>query len=382
MKIAPFKTEEFFALYEFNTTHQLCCSDCESITIKELFDMAGVGLEELGNVSLSYSETTGSLGLRKAISGIYDSVKPEEVVMLGAPVEGIYLAANALLSKGDEVIVMTPAYDALVTTFEHVVGIEATRPWPLRPVDGAWQLDLESLKALATPNTKLVVVNFPHNPTGFVPTSDELRQIQDFCSERGVWLFCDEIYAGLTWGSHQAPASVSDNLEYTRTITLRGLSKTYGLPGLRSGWLVVKDEELRNDIINWKFYTTICGPTPVECITEVALKVHKQLAIINSTLVEENVKIANAFFSRHSEKFEWRPPMGGSVGLVRMKGAAITTFAHQMAKDAGILILPATCMGGNDQDFRMGFGRKNFAEALQKFEDYLSTHSPCSGGAV
>ena len=119
MNIAPFETERFFARYEFSTPYQLCNSDCESISISELLSLAGGSLEEFGRERLIYTESQGHPELRKAIAGMYLSVTADDVIVLGTPVEGIYLTARTLLEPGDEVIVLTPAYDALINMFDH-----------------------------------------------------------------------------------------------------------------------------------------------------------------------------------------------------------------------------------------------------------------------
>ena len=126
MNIAPFATEQFYAKYEFSTPYHLCTSDCESVSVDELLDMADMSLAQFGGLTLGYTESQGNPHLREAIAKDYTTVDPDEVVILGTPVEGIYLAARALLEPDDEVIVLTPAYDALINMFEHVVGGKVT----------------------------------------------------------------------------------------------------------------------------------------------------------------------------------------------------------------------------------------------------------------
>ncbi len=262
MKIEPFATEHFFAQYEFSAPYQLCNSDCETVTVAELLTLADTTMEQFGRLSLGYTESLGHPALREQIAASYPTINTDHVIMLGTPIEGIYLAARAALDPGDEVIVMAPAYDALNNMFAHVVGAENVRTWPIEPTDRGWHLDMDRLRALITPKTKMVVVNFPHNPTGYLPTQDQLAEIIRIVEEKDLLLFCDEMYFGLVLGDTPAITSAADLSK--RTIVLSGLSKTYGLPGLRSGWLVVQDEALRQNIINWKFYTSICAPAPSE----------------------------------------------------------------------------------------------------------------------
>ena len=371
MKIAPFLTEHYFAQYEFTTPYQLCNSDCETITIEELLKLADMPLEQLGGLSLGYTETLGLPQLREAIAETYEGLKTEDIVMLATPVEGIYLAAHAALNPGDEVVVLTPAYDALINTFEHVVGTANVHRWEfvLSENNSRWELDFDQLSNLISPKTKLLVVNFPHNPTGYLPTQDQLNELANIVEQNNLILFCDEMYFGLV---HSGTLEISSAAEVTKkAIVLSGLSKTYGLPGLRTGWLVIQDEALRENLINWKFYTSICASAPSEFLALAAWKVRDQLRDKSVSQIEHNLDLANSFFERWPDLFTWRKPMAGSVALVGMNVPSITVFAAQLAKNAGVLILPATTLGSDDQHLRMGFGRAAFGEALEKFEAYL-----------
>ena len=369
MKITPFETEHFFARYEFTTPYQLCNSDCETVTVAELLAMAEMPMEEFGCLSLGYTESSGHPLLRAEIAAAFQGVKEEDVLILGTPIEGIYLAARAILDPSDEVIVLSPAYDALVNMFAHVVGAGNVRKWAFTPEADRWTLDLEGLKALITPKTKLLVVNFPHNPTGYLPTRAFLDEMVSIVEKHGLTLFCDEMYYGLV---HSGTAPIPSLAELTtRTVVMSGLSKTYGLPGLRSGWLIIQDKALRENIVNWKFYTSICPPAPTEFLARAAWRVRELLRDRSIAQIEANLTLAEAFFSRWTELFTWRRPMAGSVALVGMKVPSVTDFGAKMAEEAGVLIHPAVTLGGDDQHMRMGFGRAGFGEALAKFEAYL-----------
>jgi aspartate/methionine/tyrosine aminotransferase len=154
-------------------------------------------------------------------------------------------------------------------------------------------------------------------------------------------------------------------------IVLSGLSKTHGLPGLRTGWLVIRDEELRQNIINWKCYTSICASAPSEFLALAAWKVRGQLRDRSIAQIEHNLGLAHSFFARWPELFAWRKPMAGSVALVGMNVPSVTDFAIQLIEQAGVLILPAATLGSDDKHMRMGFGRAAYGEALEKFEAYL-----------
>jgi aspartate/methionine/tyrosine aminotransferase len=301
------------------------------------------------------------------VAGSYASVQPDQVVMLATPEEGIYLVMRTLLEPGDHVVVLTPAYDSLLNMAIHVSG--NVSQWAIRPGSSGWALAPEELEALVRPETKLVVVNFPHNPTGYLPDAAEFQGILDIALRYGAWLFCDEMYRGLEYGGWQTLPSAADLSP--RAIVLAGLSKVHGLPGLRSGWLVVRDEAVRVELINWKHYTSICPPAPSEFLAMAALQAQGEIIARNRAIVEENLAEATPFFGRWPDLFTWRPPQAGSVALVGLNQPSASAYCHNLAQEAGVLLLPSSCMGYGDRHVRFGFGRTAFSENLAHYERHL-----------
>jgi len=369
MKIAPFETEQFFARYEFNTQWQLCNSDCESMSIGKLLQLAGSSLEKFGQQHLIYTDSQGNPDLRELIAAIYSSVKADDVIVMGTPVEGIYLAARSLLEPGDEVIVLSPAYDALINLFEHVVGPEHVKKWQFKAGESNWILDLDELDSLVSARSKLLVVNFPHNPTGFLPSAAMQEELVSFAEQKGLLLFCDEMYFGLV---HSGTEAIPSSADVSRnSIVLSGLSKTHGLPGLRCGWLLIRDEAIRRDIMNWKYYTSICPPVPTEFLSIAAIRVWEILRDRNIARIERNLEVADAFFARWPALFTWHPPQAGSTALVGFNVPSVEALAAKLATEEGILIQSAKMLGGSDQQMRIGLGRDSFPQALEKFEEWL-----------
>jgi aspartate/methionine/tyrosine aminotransferase len=376
MKIASFETEQFFARHEFSTPYQLCNSDCETISIVELLELSGQSLEQFGRERLGYTESQGHPALRQTIASMYSKIGPDDVVVLGTPVEGIYLAARAALDPGDEVIVLNPAYDALTRMFEHVVGTERVKRWEFRETPSSWELELADLRRLITARTRMLVVNFPHNPTGYLPAPEFQDSLASIARQHGLLLFSDEMYFGLLQAGTTPVPSAADIL--ADSIVLSGLSKTYGLPGLRCGWLIVQDASLREDIMNWKFYTSICPPAPTEFLALAALNARDRLRETNIARIRKNLDIAEAFFSRWPDLFTWRRPGAGSTALVRFQVPSVQALSEKLAGEEGILIQSARMLGGSDQHMRIGLGRDNFATALEKFESWLQRASPAA----
>ncbi|MFZ0546072.1 MAG: pyridoxal phosphate-dependent aminotransferase [Candidatus Promineifilaceae bacterium] len=369
MRIAPFATEQFYALYEFNTPHLLSVSDCETITIAELLALSGRSLDDLGRLKLGYTESQGDPGLRAAIAATYENLTPEDIIILTSPEEGVYLTTRNFLEPDDEVIVLTPAYDSLLNLAQHISGNVKT--WPLNPTETGWELDLDRLETITSPSTKLIVVNFPHNPTGFLPTGEQLSAVIEIAQKHGTWLLCDEMYRGLELVGRPTLPSAADL--YERAIVLSGLSKSYGLPGLRSGWLAVTDKAARHALINWKFYTSICPPAPSEFLALAALEARQTLVNRSLTLVEKHVALAADFFAQHTSFFHWRAPQGSSVSLAELNIPSALDYCHRLAKEAGILLLPGVCLGANDRTVRFGFGRSSFPQDLAAYNKVINT---------
>ena len=190
MKINDFRLERFFAEHEFTSPHLLCCSDCESISVADLLQMSG-GHDALSDLRLGYTDSLGHPQLRGEIAALYDSISTDEVIVFTGAEEGIFLLANSLLGPGDHAVVIYPAYQSLYEVARST-GAEVTL-WSLNEEAG-WAADLDALESALRPNTRLVAINFPHNPTGALIDYTTMRAITDLCGERGIPLLSDEVY--------------------------------------------------------------------------------------------------------------------------------------------------------------------------------------------
>jgi aspartate/methionine/tyrosine aminotransferase len=386
MKIAPFYTERYFAAHEFSAPYLLCASDCESLTVEALLQLAGASWDALFRLGLGYTESQGAPALRALIARMYEQVTDEGVIVLSAPEEGIFLTMHALLEPGDEVIVLSPCYDSLANVASYL-GCHVLR-WTLEEAPeppagpGGWRMNLAALESLLTSRTRLVVANFPHNPTGILPAHDEWRSLVDLVARAGAWLFSDEMYRGLEL---DAPARLASGCDlYERAITLCGLSKTYGLPGLRTGWLALQDTTLRDRILGWKDYTTICASAPSEALAQIALSAGETLAARNVQIIRDNLALAEAFFARWPGTFRWNRPQAGSVALVGLRSGSAHAFCQRLLAEQGVLLLPSGGLGFGDGHLRFGFGRRSFPEALTQLDRYLSGQgapAPAANGA-
>ena len=239
MQINDFKLERYFAEHEFKVRYLLSASDCEALAQDELLGMADAEALSLWHaLKLNYTESQGHPLLRAEAAGLYRSIRPEDV-LIAAPEELIFIAMNALLRPGDHVIATFPGYQSLYAIAE-ALGCSVTR-WPLEVCAGRWGLDLDFLAAAIRAETRLLVVNFPHNPTGYLPARSELDAIIALARRHDLYVFSDEMYRLLEYDAETRLPPVADL--YERGISLSGLSKSFALPGLRIGWLAMRTAE-------------------------------------------------------------------------------------------------------------------------------------------
>ena len=254
MDVSPFRIERYYARYEFTTRYTLSSSDCESRTIAELLELEPDAHARLLNTWCGYTESPGSLELRQAIAALYERIDPDEVIVTSCAEEGIFLLYHALLGLGDHAIVEAPCYESALELARRT-GAEVT-PWRRRFQDG-WSHDLVALEALIRPETKAVYVNQPHNPTGTLMDRATFARVAELARANALTLFSDEVYRELEHDpAIRLPAACDVD---ARAVSLGSISKSYGLPGLRLGWLVTRDAALREAIMRWKDYTTICS---------------------------------------------------------------------------------------------------------------------------
>ncbi|MBI4990927.1 aminotransferase class I/II-fold pyridoxal phosphate-dependent enzyme [Candidatus Gottesmanbacteria bacterium] len=368
MKLKPFKLERFFAKYEFTAKYLLCCSDCDGLSQNELLSMADREDRKLwGNLKLGYTDTRGHLLLRQEIVKLYDFVTPDDVLVV-VPGEGIFLAINALLNSGDHVICTFPGYQSLYEIAEGI-GCEITKWEP--DEDAGWRFDPEFLVKHIKPNTKLIIINFPHNPTGFLPSKKDYDQIINIAKEHSLYIFSDEMYRFLEYDAEDRLPNAAD--VYDKAVSLSGLSKSYGLAGLRIGWIVTKDTEVYKKIYSLKDYTTICSSAPSEILAIIGLRAKERIIKAKLEVILKNLSLLDGFFKEYSHLFSWIRPKAGTVAFPRInRDIDSYDFCEKMVKEASIMLLPSSVYDYDHKHFRLGFGRENMPEVLEKFKQYIS----------
>ncbi len=368
MQINPFRLERFYALYEFSAQYMLSSSDCESLSLAELLHMATPeSLRLWQELKLGYTESQGHPLLRAEAARLYEHISPEQV-LIAAPEEAIFIAMHTLLSAGDGVIAVSPTYQSLYE-IARSLGCPVT-PWPLRESAAGWQVDLDLLERSITSATKLLVLNFPNNPTGCLPARETFEAIIALARKHGLTVFSDEMYRLLEPDPTRRLPAVCD--VYERGISLSGLSKSFALPGLRIGWLAAQDKDLPLRWLGLKDYTTICNSAPGEILGIIALQNKESIPQRNRTLICENTEIAARFFATHPDRFAWTPPDAGSIAFPHWLGREpVEQFCQRLVEAQSVMLVPGSLFDQPGNHFRLGLGRRNFSEALGRVEEFL-----------
>lgn len=371
--LPEFRLESYFGVWEFKARHHLTASDAQTLPLHELLAMASdADRHRWNHLSLGYIPTEGTFELRQAIAHTYDSIDPQDVMCFAGAQEGLYCAMHALLGPGDHAVVLVPNYQSMESVPRSICAVSGIA---LHERNG-WNLDVAELRAALRPNTRLVAVNFPNNPTGKIACLSTFEEIVAICRERGIYLFSDEVYRGIERDERKRLPQAAD--VYERALSLNVMSKAYGLPGLRAGWIACRDRGVLARMMKLKHYLSICNAGPSELLACIALKARETILKRNRDLAAENLRKLDAFFARHEDRFEWCAPDGGCVAYPRYLGSeGVERFCERLVEDAGVLLLPASMYRSDllptpPDRFRIGYGRFGMDEALTAFDAFLS----------
>jgi aspartate/methionine/tyrosine aminotransferase len=370
MHINPFQLERYFAQYEFKVKYLLGSSDCESLSLAELLQMAAPeSLALWHDLRLGYTESAGHPLLRAEVASLYDNI-PVDNVIIAAPEEAIFIAMHTLLSTNDHVIAVYPAYQSLYEVARSI-GCSLTL-WKLQIGSDGWQLDLKQIEQDINDRTRLLVINFPHNPTGYMPSRNEFDDIVQLARKHDLYIFSDEMYRLMEYEPASQLPSICE--VYEKGIALSGLSKSYALPGLRIGWLAAQDSSWTERWLAVKDYTTICNSAPSEILGIIALQNKDRILKRNLGIIQANITSANQFFSEHSHLFDWYSPKAGSIAFPRWIGTgSVEKFCQGVLDQQGVMLVPGSVFDLPGNHFRIGLGRKNFPDAIGKVKVYLQS---------
>jgi aspartate/methionine/tyrosine aminotransferase len=367
--LPPFAIERYFAVHEFAVPYLLCASDVEPVSMRDLLAYADEETRELwDDLVLGYTETLGSPLLRKEIAKLYTTLEADDVIAVVGASEALFILFSALIRPGDHVIALWPAYQSLYDLARaQGADVELIE---LRPED-AWALDIDRIAAAMRPTTRAVVVNLPHNPTGVHLGAAEFDALADLAEQHGATLVCDEVYRGLEYDPADRLPAAADRSH--RGVSVGVLSKTYALAGLRVGWLATRDRALLDAATQVRDYTSLCSPAPSEVLGVVALRAAEALVERSRDIIAANLPLVDELMAEHGEKLDWVRPRAGSIGFPRYRGPeGIDAFNERLVAEQGVLLLPGRVYGYGDGRFRLGFGRTNLPEAIERLDRHLA----------
>lgn len=370
LDLPDFKIEVYFGRWEFAARYHLTASDAETMTIGELLALGGDG--QLDDLRLGYTPTWGTQPLREAIAGTYDDIDADEVLVFAGAEEALFWAMLDSIGPGEHAILTVPNYQSMETVALST-GAEVSA-LQLRPEEN-WALDLDRLQSLIRPDTRLIAVNFPNNPTGGMAEADDFRELAALCDEAGIRLFSDEVHRGLEL---DPAATLPQAADLSRTaVSLGVMSKAYGLPGLRIGWLASHDPDLLRRLERRKHYTTICNAAPSEYLATIALRCRDRILERNRSILRKNLPLFDGFFAAWPDLFEWQHPAGGCVCFPRYLGVeGPSALCRELVERTGVLLLGPEIFAStlaqvpNDR-FRIGLARRDPGPALDAFDKFL-----------
>lgn len=365
MRFVPFELERWQSTWENRVRYNLSESGVHPLSIKELLDLAGESAGPLLDVRLGYSQSNGTDLLRGRIAALYPGVGPEQILVTTGSAEANFVVCWRLVEPGDAVAVMLPNY---LQTWGLARNFGAqVRGFTLR-AESRWEPAPEDLRQAIAPGTKLVVVTNPHNPTGHVLSKETCEAIVKRAADVGAWLLADEVYQGAERDGSTTPSFWGS---YERVIVVSGLSKAYGLPGLRIGWVLgpqgfAAEAWARHD------YTTIGPAGASDHLAAVALepRVRERVLARTRDILRSNYPVLEQWLKRFGDTFTWNPPEAGAICLVKYRQAvSALELVERMRAEHSVLLVPGDHFGLPNH-IRLGFGEElhHFREALAETE--------------
>lgn len=363
MDMSKFLVDAYFTEYESKAKYMMGSSDPESLPLSEAAsDLSSYAAEPLG-----YALGNGYLPLREKLSALYETVTPDQIAMMNGGEETIYVTMRALLKPGDEIVVQMPSYQSLsVIAREIGCSIIEYRP----SFEQHWAFDLETLKAKITPQTKLLILNYPHNPTGACLTDSEMAAIVELCREHHLYLIADEVYRFLRMDESCSDASFADL--YENAVALGSFSKTFAAPGLRLGWVAAKSPELLHKLLAYRHFTSTCSNLPCQWIACELLSKKDNIMQRNNSIVRRNAVLLEQFVQQHSALFAYVPPKGATMAYVKLLGGQpAMDFCMEILEHTGVLIVPSSVLENSDEYLRIGLCRESFPVCVRLVSEYL-----------
>lgn len=370
MKIKEFGVEIWMNDFETKCKYNLAETCVESLTVEELLNLAGVGeagLKNLLSMKLTYGAIEGSDRLRNAIAALYKKQTLSNIVVTHGTIGANSLVHQALVSRGDHVISVIPTYQQHYSIPESIgAEVECLR---LRP-ENNFLPDLDELREMVRPNTRLIAINNPNNPTGSLMDETFLKKIVEIARSCGAWLLCDEVYRGIDQSGSGTTAAIADL--YEKGISTAGVSKSFSLAGLRLGWVIAPQEVIEAVMIH-RDYNTISVGMINDYLATLALENHEALLGRSRAISRENLSYVSEWIEAE-EKISWIKPQSGTTAFLKLGfDMSSREFCISLLEKTGVLLTPGSALdiegyvrlgfAGNTQELRTG---------LEKMSEFLA----------
>ncbi|MDO4324532.1 MAG: aminotransferase [bacterium] len=370
MEIKAFQVEEWMNAYETTATYNLAETCVDSISLQTLFEMVGIDkmafFDAFSRKRMTYGDIEGKPEFLEGICGLYRNVLPEHIVTTHGAAGANHLLISSLVEAGDKVISVMPTYQQLYSIPESI-GADV-QILHLKKENG-YLPDLEELRRMAVPGTKLICINNPNNPSGALMQNEMLREIVEIARDAGAYLLCDEVYRHL----NQEDGYIESIVDlYEKGISVSSMSKVFSLAGLRLGWIVTKDAALKKQLLSHRDYCLIsCGMFD-EAIAAVALKHADKILARSRSLIQKNLEILDTWVQKEPH-ISYVKPKAGTTALLHYEGEMDSvTFCKQMLDETGVFMTPGDCFG-EEKCARIGYAcsSEDLTVGLEKMSEYL-----------
>lgn len=374
MPMETFELERWMTSWELDVDFDIAESGMLPLSLQEVLDLLPADVardteQHIQQTPLGYSEARGSARLRTALAATFARATPDDILVTTGAIEANYLLFTTLLSPGDHVVAVSPAYQQLHSV-PQALGAEVTL-WDVRTPDG-FRYDLDKLESLLRPDTRLIVINAPHNPTGAMLDESDLRRIVELADRSNAWILSDEAYRWLEHpGGRPLPPPLHDFSE--RAISVGTMSKSFGLPGLRLGWFAA-NEPLAREAWALRDYVSLSPAKLSDAVASAVIEHRDQILARNGEIIEANLACARTWFASHPDLASWTEPLAGLLAMMRYTADVKSMeLANGLAQDVRVMLAPGSTFGLEGY-LRIGIGQRPdiFAEGLERTATYLA----------
>lgn len=362
MNFEPFKMAQFSRQWPAGSLQNIHSSNPQPFSWEELEALIDTDLSaQLKKTSLAYESTQGDETLRELICHqFYTNRSAQELVITSGAQEAIFLVMNALLTTGDHAITFSPCFEPLVTVAKNT-GAEVTTLSLL--ADQSWSINWQQLENSFRNNTRLLIINFPHNPTGAQLNAEELQRLIQLCDQHNCWLFSDEVFRGLEHNPINRLPAASDL--YAQAISLGVMSKAHALPGIRLGWLCTQNENLLQKLLTIKSHLSICQSSLDAQICKTIIPHSQKIWQRNLAIIKQNKTQLESSIKNHPV-FHWQSPKASATCFVQLNNQSAMTFTTRMADEHQLLLMPNDMFLSEHQGFRLSLGIRPTSFDLKK----------------